>query len=125
MSEWNYESPIKLFEDKVEVFIEDEIVKAVQKVGIKVDKDELFKALEYDREQYNKGYHDAQPKVAEWDDIQVFEVVGTTVDRLQSTFCPVCRRYHTTPYVYSYNHYDYCPNCGSQMRRRITNEEHK
>lgn len=118
MSEWNYESPIKLFEDKVEVFIEDEIVKAVQKVGIKVDKDELFKALEYDREQYNKGYHDAQPIEAQWEDVHVFEVVGTAIDRLQSTYCPVCHRYHTTPYVYSYNHYEYCPNCGTKMNKR-------
>lgn len=119
MSEWNYESPIKLFEDKVEVFIEDEIVKAVQKVGIKVDKDELFKALEYDREQYSKGYHDGQPKEAEWEQIQVFEIGITTIDRLQSTYCPVCHRYHTTPYVYSYNHYEYCPNCGTKMNKKV------
>ena len=55
---------------------------------------------------------------AEWEQIQVFEVEGTVIDRFQSTYCPVCHTYHTTPYIYSYNHYDYCPNCGTQMKMK-------
>ena len=31
-------------------------MKAVIEIGISVDKGELIKALEYDRDQYNKGY---------------------------------------------------------------------
>lgn len=119
MSEYKYKSPVEIFTGDTYVYIEDEILKAVQKVGIQVDKDELFKALEYDREQYKKGYHDGQPKEAEWEQIQVFEISITTIDRLQSTYCPVCHRYHTTPYVYSYNHYDYCPNCGTKMNQKV------
>ena len=36
--------------------------RAVQSYGINVDKDELIRALQYDREQYYKGYADAAPK---------------------------------------------------------------
>ena len=38
--------------------LEGEVMKAVQKVGVTVDKEELLKALKYDREQYEKGYRD-------------------------------------------------------------------
>lgn len=38
---------------------ENAVFEAVQKVGINVDKEELLKALNYDREQYKKGYEDA------------------------------------------------------------------
>lgn len=119
MSGYNYKSPVQIIQGELEVYIEDKIAKAVQNLGIEVDKDELLKALDYDREQYEKGYHDAQPLESEWEQIQVFEIGITTIDRLQSTYCPVCHRYHTTPYVYSYNHYEYCPNCGTKMNKKV------
>ena len=34
-----------------------------QQVGYQVDKDELIKALNYDRDQYQKGYNDALDKI--------------------------------------------------------------
>lgn len=51
-----YKSPIEVIFDKQNTIIEDEIMKAVTKVGIIVDKDELLKALNNDRDQYNKGF---------------------------------------------------------------------
>lgn len=53
-----YKSPIELYESEMETFLEGEILKAVKRVGVNVDKDELLKALEYDRGQYEKGYAD-------------------------------------------------------------------
>lgn len=53
-----YESPIDLIQNEMEIYVEGEILKAVQKVGVNVDKEELLRALAYDREQYNKGYRD-------------------------------------------------------------------
>lgn len=38
--------------------MENGILKAVQRYNIDVDKEELLKALKYDREQYDKGYQD-------------------------------------------------------------------
>ena len=54
-----WESPIKLLQSEMETQLEGEVLKAVQRVGIDVDKEELLKALKYDREQYQKGYMDA------------------------------------------------------------------
>ena len=38
--------------------LEGEVFKAVQEVGVSVDKDELIKALKYDQDQYTKGFAD-------------------------------------------------------------------
>lgn len=57
---FDYKSPINVFQTQIELIemeIENEIFKAVHKVGVTVDKEELLKALKYDREQYEKGYH--------------------------------------------------------------------
>ena len=43
--------------------IEDDIYKAIQNYGINVDKDELIKALSYDRHQYQKGYDDRDAEI--------------------------------------------------------------
>ena len=58
-----YESPIKLFESAMESYLEGETLKAVMKVGVSVDKEELLRALQYDREQYQKGYKDAVTEI--------------------------------------------------------------
>ena len=44
---------------------EDEkmIMKAIREVGVNVDKEELIKALQYDRNQYTKGYEDGKNDV--------------------------------------------------------------
>lgn len=60
-----YESPIKLIIDDmfdaVKEAADNQIVMRVQK-EVDVDKDELIKALKHDRDQYDKGFRDAQPK---------------------------------------------------------------
>ena len=55
-----YESPIKVFQSNLEMQFEGEILKAVQRTAIDVDRDELIRALRYDREQYQKGFDDAR-----------------------------------------------------------------
>lgn len=58
-----YESPIEIkYYNEMEKTLEDCVVKAILKVGINVDRNELIKALEYDRGQYEKGYKDGQRK---------------------------------------------------------------
>lgn len=52
-----YESPIKVFQ-QIRTEYDNEIFKAVQSVYTDVNKDELIKALTYDRQQYEKGYAD-------------------------------------------------------------------
>ena len=55
-----YESPIKVIQGELETQLEGEILKAVHRVGVTVDRDELIRALRYDREQYQKGFDDVR-----------------------------------------------------------------
>lgn len=59
-----YESPIEVFTRKIVQDIEEringEIIKECVRVGVNVNKDELIKALAYDRRQYDCGYADGR-----------------------------------------------------------------
>lgn len=57
-----YQSPIEIIQDRMRMEVEGEVFKAVQNVGVHVDKDELLKALQYDRGQYTKGYKEGYAK---------------------------------------------------------------
>lgn len=66
-----YESPVTITErlvNKVREQTENEIVNniliASAEYGIYVNKDELIKTLQYDRNQYNKGYADGYSEFA-------------------------------------------------------------
>ena len=37
------------------------------------------------------------------------------IDEWQSARCSACGLYHTTPYLYYFRDYNYCPNCGARM----------
>lgn len=72
-----YKSPIEVITSQINMQIENEVYKAVGNVGINVDREELLKALAYDRGQYEQGYRDAlneQSKIVRckdcihWDD---------------------------------------------------------
>lgn len=57
-----YESPISLSYNRIIQEIDDNIeqgiLEAIWKVDINVNRDELLKALRYDRQQYSSGYKD-------------------------------------------------------------------
>lgn len=55
----SYKSPIEIIYGEMIHKLENEVFTAVQNIGINVDKDELIKALQYDRDQYRTGYSDA------------------------------------------------------------------
>lgn len=60
-----YNSPVKMIIGKMQMQQDGEIFRAVQEIGVNVDKDELLKALKYDRDQYDKGYNDGIKEFAE------------------------------------------------------------
>lgn len=65
-----YESPIQRIVGEMQTRMmqqeEDSMMMQVrQQVGYAVDKEELLKALQYDREQYRKGYSDALETIKE------------------------------------------------------------
>lgn len=53
-----YESPINIIISKLCTKLESNCIKSVQSYGFDADKEELAKALNYDRKQYEKGHTD-------------------------------------------------------------------
>lgn len=75
-ADFDYKSPIGvIMEDiaqQMAIEFDNNVVKAVQKYAIDVDKEELFRALAYDRNQYNKGFEDGfkAGKKARWINVE-------------------------------------------------------
>ena len=65
-----YKSPITVLESFMDDIMEQregKIVAIVQsKIDVDVDKDELVRALQYDRDQYNAGYKDGKSDAMRW-----------------------------------------------------------
>lgn len=54
-------------------------------------------------------------KQGKWLEKKVVDIDETSIDYWQSAKCSVCGRYHTTPYMYFFSDYPYCPMCGAKM----------
>ena len=57
-----YESPINIIISELCTKLESDCIKSVQRYGFDIDKEELAKALNYDRNQYEKGHKDGYNK---------------------------------------------------------------
>lgn len=64
-----YKSPIEItcgqLYTQIEGGAENTVLRVTRDMGVNVDKEELLKALQYDREQYEKGYADAKSELKE------------------------------------------------------------
>lgn len=60
-----YKSPIELIATQWRTECENGALRVVREYFPSVDKDELIKALQYDRDQYDKGYVDGATEFAE------------------------------------------------------------
>ena len=57
---------------------------------------------------------DVQPvRHGKWEERKVAD--KNCIDEWQTACCSVCHKYHTTPYMYYFDNYNYCPNCGARM----------
>ena len=77
-----YETPIKLMQRQLEIREENGILNAIKEVGVVVDKEELIKALQYDRGQYDKGYSDGIKEFVERFDVAIDEKIGDAIKAL-------------------------------------------
>lgn len=68
-----YKSPIEVIYGQLQTKFEGDVVKAVQSYNINVDRDELIKALAYDRDQYEAGYRDAMATIVRCKDCIFFK----------------------------------------------------
>ena len=93
-----YKSPIEIINWKIQTQFDDAIFRAVQNVGINVDKDELIKALEYDRGQFEKGwkegFHDGYIHGLEIAIIEVENIIGRT--KKAEKLCAILKDYKVT-----------------------------
>lgn len=105
-----YKSPIEIIYDKVRWETEDNIVKAVQSYRILVNKEELLRALDYDRAQYEKGFesgYEAGKKEAERP--TGYWIPTKPLPDMQTWKCSICGQ----P-MYQF-HQKYCSSCGAKM----------
>ena len=110
-----YEPPIKIIQGQLQVELEGTVMKAVNKVAVDVDKEELIRALKYDRDQYNKGFRDGVNYVVKhgrWIPKPIYKADGNggVYKYCDLYFCSECAT--ERPIVPPFN---YCPNCGAKM----------
>lgn len=115
-----YESPIEVISNQLRFEYENNIMKAVLGYGINVNKEELIKALKYDRDQYKKGYEDGRrdalnkPETAEWKAYpDECEICATVFE------CSCCGETFCTSELTDKEFLEtmkFCPNCGAAMR---------
>lgn len=90
-----YESPIKLTIDnlltKVVKRQEDDVLEYIQRLGINVNKEELIKALNCDREQYEKGYKDRDAEIVRCRQCEYWKI---NPNNLYGGYCKYCECAH-------------------------------
>jgi recombinational DNA repair protein (RecF pathway) len=70
--------------------------------------------------------------MARWLEKEVLSLVdgAPLIEEWQSARCSACGKYHTTPYMYYFDEYKFCPNCGEpidgkDINVRSNDEPHK
>ena len=99
----SYQSPIEIIYGDLKLKTENEIVRAVQQVGINVDKEELLKALAYDRHMYERGRRDRDSEIVRCKDCSNW-IPGYITDD-DDFVLPKCGKY---PQVVGHSADDYC-----------------
>lgn len=105
-----YKSPIDIFvADVQKQFVQrhdDQIYQVVMNLGINVDKAELIRALQYDREQYDRGFADGYQNAKD-------EVVHGYWEKhgKHDWRCSACK----VGVPYSFTGHHYCHACGATM----------
>lgn len=105
----DYESPIRLIETDIYTQMrkqqENDIFETILKYGVDVDKEELIKALKYDRGQYEKGYADAMASIVHCKDCKHYREGKCFTD---IKFCFRLKDKDGDPIGYSFSDDDYC-----------------
>lgn len=114
--DYNYESSITRIENQLLSEMrkneEDQFMCEVrQTIGYQIDKAELIKALNYDRDQYDKGYQDG--KLAGYRQAESEKRKGHWLINSDGyyPYCSICNNEPKSRIMT-----DYCPNCGAYMK---------
>lgn len=112
-----YESVIQQFFGEIATEMDNNVVKAVQEVGIYVDKDELIRALRYDRDQYHKGFNDGYEEFGE-KYLRPKLTVHGEIDEYLGWYCPTCEEELPAD-----GEWEHCPFCGQRLQWAFEHEE--
>lgn len=111
-----YESPIEvIYEDianKLQFKMENDICTAICSYGINVNRDELIKALAYDRNQYEKGYSEGHIDGM----LQAEKLYARPIGRWITEDALHCLYYCSNCRNNGERIMPYCPWCGADMR---------
>lgn len=79
---------------------------------------EVIVKLTSDRIKVKGGEYVRDYQHGKWEEKETFHNADDNpiIEEWQSAMCSVCHKYHTTPYMYYFNNYNFCPNCGADMR---------
>ena len=77
-----YESPIKIITGQIKTNYEDAIYSAVQNVGINVDREELLKALKYDRALQEQDHRCDNCRNGDFSGVTIYCLLHSSVHRL-------------------------------------------
>lgn len=100
-----YEPLIKVIQGQMQMKMENDIFRTVQSYGIEVDKEELLRALKYDRQQYDAGYADGKADAV----VHGRWIRKKLVMCEPCYLCSVCGKLHD-------QEYNFCNDCGADMR---------
>lgn len=57
-----------------------------------------------------------------WQEKEVYNISDTVISEVQSARCPHCKKILTTPYLYYFDEFPFCPSCGKRVSDKPTNE---
>ena len=79
---------------------------------IDLDPDEVVERMKHLQIEVN-------PAEGTWEEKETFCVTDDDpiIPQWQSARCSECGKYHTTPYMYYFNDFNFCPNCGAKMNK--------
>ncbi|MBQ3184155.1 MAG: hypothetical protein IJB57_10895 [Clostridia bacterium] len=103
-----YESVVRIIHDDLRIKQEESVMTVIQNLGIDVNKEELIKALQYDRDQYDKGYADGYEDAHE--DIKKLPELIAECDRLKKENDMLWKK-HNPVAVEN----ERCPVCGTMV----------
>ena len=92
-----YKSPIEVIYGQLQTKFEGDVVRAVQSYNINVDRDELIKALSYDRDQYDAGYRDAMATIVHCKDCMYYKSVPDIITGTPIMMCDYGLLTHNVP----------------------------
>lgn len=98
----------------------DDLPTLATELRLKNGKTKHFVGVEFDDIRNAPTIEAVPVRRGEWEDKSLCD--GDAIEEWQEARCSACGRYHTTPYLYYFDEFRYCPNCGARMDKEADDE---